>query len=223
MDDSCAKPRPRERIVEMASALFRRHGIRGIGVDAIAEAAGTNKMTLYRHFGSKDELIAECLRAQVERVDQRWTELERANPANAEGQLRAWIALAAEYISTDGGGCDLSNAAIELRETDHPARLVIEEFKQAQRNRLVSVCKAAGAADGDLLADTLYLLLEGARVSRQSVGADGPCSRFVRAADAVVVASIGTFACGASAATGVPISVSGRDPAVMPSGITLHG
>ena len=59
MDDPCAaKARPRDRIVDTASGLFRKHGIRGIGVDAIAEAAGTNKMTLYRHFGSKDELIA---------------------------------------------------------------------------------------------------------------------------------------------------------------------
>ena len=49
--------RPRERIVASAQDLFHRHGIRGVGVDTIAEAAGTNKMTLYRHFGSKDELI----------------------------------------------------------------------------------------------------------------------------------------------------------------------
>ena len=59
---SCCVKRPRERIIEMAQLLFRKHGIRGVGVDAIAEEAGTNKMTLYRHFGSKDELIAECLR-----------------------------------------------------------------------------------------------------------------------------------------------------------------
>ena len=44
--------------MEAARDLFRKHGFRGVGVDAIAEAAGTNKMTLYRHFGSKDDLIA---------------------------------------------------------------------------------------------------------------------------------------------------------------------
>ena len=54
-------PRPRERIVDCAQDLFHRRGIRGVGVEAIAEAAGTNKMTLYRHFGSKDELILEYL------------------------------------------------------------------------------------------------------------------------------------------------------------------
>ena len=54
--------RPRERIIKTARDLFRRHGIRGVGVDTIAEKAGTNKMTLYRHFGSKDELVIACLR-----------------------------------------------------------------------------------------------------------------------------------------------------------------
>ncbi len=53
---------PRERIIAAARDLFYRHGIRAVGVEAIAEAAGTNKMTLYRHFDSKDELVAEYLR-----------------------------------------------------------------------------------------------------------------------------------------------------------------
>ena len=56
-----AASRPRERIVRSAQDLFHRRGIRGVGADAIAEAAGTNKMTLYRHFGSKDDLIIEYL------------------------------------------------------------------------------------------------------------------------------------------------------------------
>src|ERR1700733_9381397 len=57
--------RPRDRIVEAARDLFHTQGYRGVGVDAIAEAAGTNKMTLYRHFDSKDELIVECLRTAI--------------------------------------------------------------------------------------------------------------------------------------------------------------
>src|SRR5215813_2710960 len=121
MQDGAQVPlRPRERIISTARDLFRKHGIRGIGVDAIAEAAGTNKMTLYRHFGSKDELIAECLRDQAGRAEAKWAELD------------------------------------------------------------------AGATEPEALADGLHLLLEGARVSRQSVGPDGPCARFVKAADAII-------------------------------------
>src|ERR1700742_2767902 len=70
---------PRERILEAASELFYRHGIRAVGVDAIAKAADTNKMTLYRHFPSKDELVAECLREHMREVDFYWDALTEAH------------------------------------------------------------------------------------------------------------------------------------------------
>lgn len=60
-DTAPAAVRPKDRILGTARSLFRRCGIRGTGVDAIAETAGTNKMTLYCHFHSKDELIVACL------------------------------------------------------------------------------------------------------------------------------------------------------------------
>ena len=72
--------------------------------------------------------------------------------------------------------------------SDHPARRLIEQCKTAHRDRLVKICKAAGIAQADLLADTLSLLLEGARVSRQSVGAEGPSARFLRMSEAVISA-----------------------------------
>jgi AcrR family transcriptional regulator len=178
--------RPRDRIVDTARDLFRKHGIRGTGVDAIAETAGTNKMTLYRHFGSKDDLVVECLRNAARSAEAKWSELEAAFPGDPLAQLHAWVRLTADYVSADGRGCDLANASFELPEGDHPARRVIEEFKTAHRNRLAGLCRAAGAAQADLLADTLSLLLEGARVSRQSVGPEGPCARFVRSAEAVI-------------------------------------
>src|ERR1700682_3805575 len=66
---AAAPPKPRERIISTARDLFRKHGIRGIGVDAIAEVAGTNKMTLYCHFGSKDDLVIACLREVARDVE----------------------------------------------------------------------------------------------------------------------------------------------------------
>jgi AcrR family transcriptional regulator len=184
----CCGPRqrPRERIVGTARDLFRRHGIRGIGVDAIAEAAGTNKMTLYRHFGSKDDLIVECLHQVAADAEAAWDELEAKHPNDPLAQLTGWIGLAAECVSGDGRGCDLANAAVELAEVSHPARRVIEEFKTAQRDRLAKLCRAVGVVQADLLADSLSLLLEGARVSRQSVGAEGPCARFMRMSEAII-------------------------------------
>jgi len=191
MQDLGSKARPRERIVDTARDLFRRHGIKGVGVDAIAEAAGTNKMTLYRHFGSKDELIAACLREQAQQAETRWAELEAAFP-DPRARLHGWVRIAAGLACGENRGCDLANAAIELPDEDHPARRVIEEFKRTQRDRLAALCRAAGATDADTLADSLSLLLEGARVSRQSVGPDGPCGRFVRAADMLIATLLDT-------------------------------
>jgi AcrR family transcriptional regulator len=181
-----APPRPRERIVTTARDMFHRHGIRGVGVDAIAEAAGTNKMTLYRHFGSKDDLIVECLNCAAAAVDEIWREIETTNPGDPLRQLRDWIGRAAAMVAADGRGCDFGNAAVELTEAGHPALRLIEDFKGRQRDRLAELCLAAGAAQSGLLADALILLVEGARVSRRNVGAEGPSASFVRTCEAIV-------------------------------------
>jgi AcrR family transcriptional regulator len=188
--------KPRERIISTARDLFRKCGLRGIGVDAIAEAAGTNKMTLYRHFGSKDELVCECLRDVARDVELMWADVEAAYPGDFLAQLHVWVRIGAECAgSSDGRGCDMANAAIELAETDHPARQVIEEFKRKQRDRLAELGRRAGIVDAELLADTLVLLLEGARVSRQSMGAEGPCSHFLASAEAVIASFVSRSNC----------------------------
>src|ERR1700720_1797787 len=121
---------PRERLLSVASELFYRHGIRAIGVEAIAEAAETNKMTLYRHFPSKDELVAEYLRRFAEEAKSSWDQLEADHPGDPLAQLRAWLKdMAAHLASGDERGCALANAAVELPDKDHPARRVIEAFK----------------------------------------------------------------------------------------------
>ena len=186
----CGSARPRERIVTTARDLFHRHGIRGIGVEAIAEAAGTNKMTLYRHFTSKDELIVECLQKVADEGLGKWQQLEADFPGDPLAQLHAWVQRAAEWLFSDARGCSLANAAIELTEEDHPARRVIERYKTMHRERLVQVCKAAGIVEAELLADTLSVMIEGARVSRQSVGAEGPSAKFVRMSEAVIAAFV---------------------------------
>jgi AcrR family transcriptional regulator len=178
---------PRERILVVARDLFYERGVRAVGVDEIAEAAGTNKMTLYRHFASKDLLVAECLRQVARQADAELDRLAAAHPGNPRAELTAWLAAMTDHIVADGGrGCALANAAVELAEKDHPARKVIEEVKRAQRDRLVRLCRAAALEEPEFLADELFLLLEGARVSAQSVGRDGPAARLVRMGEAII-------------------------------------
>src|SRR3979411_2449437 len=114
---------PRERILAAAGELFYRHGSRAVGVDSIAEAAGTNKMTLYRHFDSKDELVAEYLRQAAKQADSCWDSYKSAHPDDPLAQIRAWLAEMADHLANaDERGCALANAAVELPEKDHPAR-----------------------------------------------------------------------------------------------------
>jgi AcrR family transcriptional regulator len=180
---------PRDRILAAAGDLFYRHGIRAVGVEAIAEAAGTNKMTLYRHFSSKDELVAEYLRQSAKAADACWERLQQLHPGDGRAQLATWFREIADHVAdTDERGCALANAAIELPDKSHPARRVIEEYKLAVRMRLIELARSAGLSDPEMLADELYLLLEGARVSAQSVGIDGLSARLVRMGEAIIAA-----------------------------------
>ena len=129
-------------------------------------------MTLYRHLSSKDDLVAGYLRRLAEKTKSSWDQLEADHPGDLSAQLRAWLE-AAHVASGDERGCPLANAAVELPEKDHPARRVIEAFKSAQRERLMQLCAAAVLAEPEMLADELFLLLEGARVTAQSMGPKG--------------------------------------------------
>ena len=190
--DKDGKIPPRARILAAAGELFYRHGIRAVGVESIAEAAETNKMTLYRHFVSKDELVAEYLRQEAGKADRYWLTLEEAHPGDALEQIRAWLAaMAAHVADCNARGCALANAAVELPEKDHPARAVIEEFKRRQRTELVRLCGRAGLTDPEMLADELALLIEGARVTAQSVGPDGLDARLARMGEALIAAHRG--------------------------------
>lgn len=187
--DTIERISPRERILEAASELFYRHGIRAVGVEAIAEAAQTNKMTLYRHFPSKDELVAEYLRREVDKANANWVRREAAHPGDPLAQIRAWFSDIAGYVASgDDRGCPLANAAVELPDKSHPARRVVEAYKAGVRERLTGLCAAAGLSDPDLLADELFLLLEGARVTAQSMGLAGLGERLIRMGEAMIKA-----------------------------------
>ena len=88
--------------------------------------------------------------------------------------------MSAHVAGGDERGCPLANAAVELPDKDHPARRVIEAFKTAQRDRLIQLCGAAALAEPEMLADELFLLLEGARVTERSIGPKGLSARLVR-------------------------------------------
>lgn len=178
-----ARRRARDRIFETARELFYRQGIRAVGVEAIAEQAGTTKMSLYRAFPGKDELVAECLRHGAQDFWAWWDSVAAAHDGNARAILLALFDELAERQKTqDHRGCPIANAAVELTAEDHPARAVVLAYGEEKRRRLRALCAGLAVPDPELLADSLQLLMDGACLSRAVLGAHGPGSSLPRAA-----------------------------------------
>lgn len=180
-------PPPRERIIAAAADLFQKQGIRGVGVEAIAEAANTNKMTLYRHFASKDELIAEWVRGIVAEKEAEWQELSARHPGDPQGVLIEWSRrVSAKLAGMEERGSTLMNALAELPDPNHPARQVIQAHKQREHKRVLKLCKDAGFPDPDLAANAFYLMLEGAHSCVQCIGLKRLGEDLVRLVDRMV-------------------------------------
>ena len=180
---------PRQRILAAADELFRRVGIRGVGVEAIAEAAGTNKMTLYRHFESKDELIAEWMRGIIAQKEAAWDEIISQHPGDPTAQLVYWSRRTAQqFAAMEERGSAILNALAELPESDHPARRIIDEHRQREHQRIIQLCREAGFPEPELAADQFYFLLEGAKACVQCIGLKRVGEHLMRLVDSMVAA-----------------------------------
>lgn len=161
----------RERILVAAGDLFHKQGIRGVGVEAIAEAAQTNKMTLYRYFASKDELITEWVRGMIAHKEEDWKDLNAKYRGDPEGQLQEWSRrIAAKLRAMEERGSALGNAFAELPDPNHPARRLMQEHKVREHKRVVRLCKAAGFPDPAFSANLFTMVLEGAHSCGTCVG-----------------------------------------------------
>lgn len=186
------KTKVRDRIFDTACELFYQHGIRCVGVDAITTEAGTNKMSFYRSFSSKDELVAEYLREQERLHWQWWDEVIAPYAGDARKQVEALFdAYVAKVRKKDKCGCAFVNAAVEIREPDHPALAVVHGYKAEMRHRLRTLAKEMGASDPAALGDGLTLLVEGSAMSRLAfVCRDGPFVNAGRAARTLIEAHL---------------------------------
>jgi AcrR family transcriptional regulator len=186
------RPKPaRERILEVAAELFYREGIRAIGVDTICARSGVAKMSLYRAFPSKDELVAAFLADADRRYWAWWDGVVGRHPGAPREQLRAlFVAVAKKTTSPSYRGCPFVNTATEFPEPDHPGRAIALANKRELRDRLRRLGAAIGARDPGLLADQLLLLMDGAYATGQMLGDDGPGRGLPAAAEALIEAQI---------------------------------
>jgi AcrR family transcriptional regulator len=183
------KLRVRDRIMKTATELFYRQGIHAVGVDTIASEAGTNKMSFYRNFASKDELVAEYLRGEEREGWQWWDETLAAHAGNPRLQVESLFDILVENTCEDDSrGCALANAAVEITEPGHPARPVIEKYKAEMRRRFHQLARDMRARDPEGLGDSLMLLWEGAYLARVTMGQHGPVQGAAKAARALIAA-----------------------------------
>ena len=154
-----------ERLARTASRLFYDRGIRAVGVELIAEDAGTTKKTLYDRFGSKDGLVSLYLRRRAET----WQTLvlqqlaEHPDPG-PDRVLEVFDALGG-WLSEQWRGCAFVNAYAEIGGTDHIALPVVRAEKAWMRQLFTALVEEAGYDDPTELGGQLHLLYEGAIVA----------------------------------------------------------
>ncbi|MFK4540746.1 AcrR family transcriptional regulator [Streptomyces tendae] len=182
-----AKLPPRERILDAAEELFQSEGIRRVGVQAIAEKAETTKMAIYRHFETKDALVAEWLRILAAEYRAAFDRVEAEHPGRPREQILGLARFIADGLpALSYRGCPFVNSLAELPDRSHPARQVIEEHKAHQTRRLVGMCAEAGLPDPEQVAAQITFLLEGAQVSTQNGSIDRAGERLMRIVGAIV-------------------------------------
>ncbi len=161
------KTRVRDRIFETACDLFYRHGIHGVGVDAIVAEAGSNKMSFYRSFESKDALVTEYLREQEREYWAWWDAAVARFPDDPRRQVEALFETQLEIAkSTDCRGCALGNAAVEISDDEDVLSNLVRAYKEQVRKRLHGMARAMGAREAEGLGDALMLLLDGGHFTR---------------------------------------------------------
>ena len=161
-------------------------------MEALAEAAGTNKMTLYRHFASKDELVTEWVRGIVAQKEAEWDEMAAKHPGDPQAQLVDWSRrVAKKFAEMEERGSALGNALAELPEADHPARRVIDEHRVREHERVRALCREAGFPEPELAADQFYMMIEGAKACVLCIGLKRVGEHLMRSVDALIAARSG--------------------------------
>jgi AcrR family transcriptional regulator len=176
----------RERILETAQRLFYRDGFRAVGIDTIIAEAGVAKMSLYRHFPSKDDLIVAYLE---ESNRQLWEWLDGA-VADLDDPKEKLIGMfdAIEKLATSPEclGCTFQGTAAEFPDRDHPGHQVALAHKHTVRDRFAQLADEARLRDPNRLADQLHLLMDGAWVAARMYGPDNPASGLTEAARTLI-------------------------------------
>ncbi|MEU7882375.1 TetR/AcrR family transcriptional regulator [Microbispora bryophytorum] len=156
----------RERLLEAAAELFYAHGLRAVSVDKVIDLAGTTKVTFYRHYKSKDDLVVAYL--------ERRAALERdgigAAIKQGEGDVDVTLRVIAEAIGIIAcapgfRGCPFINAAAEYPDPDSPIRKAVDAHRRWNKATFEQLIAPLGLKNSGEVADDLMLIRDGAMVA----------------------------------------------------------
>jgi AcrR family transcriptional regulator len=153
----------RERVLATAYRLFSRHGTRAVGVDRIIAESGVAKMTLYRNFASKDDLIL----AFLERREERWTRgwLQQTVEGRAATPAQRLLAIFNVFARDDFEGCSFINVMLELDDPGSPVRRESVRQLSEIRGFIAGLAKEAGVHEADAFARQWHILMKGCIVA----------------------------------------------------------
>jgi AcrR family transcriptional regulator len=154
--------RARAHALNVASDLFYRSGVRAVGMEEIVAKSGVAKTTIYRHFPTKDALIAAFLEKEDLEFWTQWDSVVGISdvPIERLDALCVWIGALASRAGYRG--CPQLNVAAEFADSDHPARKVARRHKAEMHRRLQTLCGATDADEANLAAMQIALLFDGA-------------------------------------------------------------
>lgn len=154
----------RERILEATNRLFYAQGIRATSADRIIEEVGITKVTFYRHFRSKSDLVVAYLTQQAQQESSWFSSLHQASdPVGSLDAIAAGIGTAS--CSPGFRGCAFINAAAEFSDPQDPVREVVHTHRQWMLDKFAEIASDAGADDSQGVARQLMMLRDGAMVN----------------------------------------------------------
>ncbi len=177
----------RQQVVEKASELFSRHGFHPVGVDWIINDSGVARMTLYRHFAGKDDLIKEVLEQRYTFIMDSMAETLRPLP-DATARLKGifdWYET--WFRSPEFAGCLFERALAEFGATCPKVTDVAVRYRDDLLAMIETLLKeVVPAGPARQLAGIYVMLLSGATADARAIGDPGAASQAWHAAQALL-------------------------------------
>ena len=176
----------RERIIDAAAELFYAQGLRAVSADKIIEKAGITKVTFYRHFPTKDDLIVAYLERRAAWERGAVLGASEAAQGDADETLRIVSeGIGNEACSAGFRGCPFINAAAEYADATHPVRQVVDSHRAWFLEMLTKLTESVGITD-PAVADELMMLRDGAMVTGYLGNAEKVSAALLSASRAVM-------------------------------------